>query len=622
MYNNARDRIGDNIMINSEKIGKLILKLRTCAGVSKRQLAFGICSETAISRLESGEKIPDILTLEFIFSRLGKSINKVEILFQESDYVDYCLFQNLETRLEQEETEEAEKIIALLEKKEKWKKPVYSQYLKKSRAILEKEQAYEKKKRLLEEAIQTTLPDFQIGKTDRYLLGEEEITLILMWLQVRGKMGDKAAYFECRRLLKEIEKRNYDEELWAILYPKTVWILLELEEVRGKEQLRKRLKVIESVRNLLTDNGMLLFFTHFLELELQMLERLGEECEYQQLKCQREALKWVYDTFEQTYPMEDLEIWRKNRRQNINLLPEVIKRERNYLELTQEKLAELADLDQKTLSRVETGNHAMKPGTFHKVRKALQLERELYSTKIDVDDFELLELERDLTRELVHNNQVEAKCLYKELKEKLPHQSLKNKQYLAYIELRLVYKEYQDKQQEMLQKLLDIFEISRQFKVDSFRNIALNQVECSLLLLISECYGTINGWENTVRILEAALEGYDNSRIEDVNYYKELTVILGWLTDTYEENNQFEKALEYSKRNIRLELKCGRSNLLATRVMEYVYIFERKGEKKDICIQMYQYTYQLYRLLNPQDKGVEILKKHLKDTYQVEIEEE
>ena len=141
--------------------------------------------------MESGEKIPDILTLEFIFSRLGKSINKIEILFQKSDYVDYCFYQNLETRLEQEETEEAEKIIALLEKKEKWKKPVYSQYLKKSRVILEKEQAYEKKKRLLEEAIQTTLPDFQIGKTDSYLLSEEEITLILMWLQVRGKMGDK-----------------------------------------------------------------------------------------------------------------------------------------------------------------------------------------------------------------------------------------------------------------------------------------------------------------------------------------------------------------------------------------------------------------------------------------------
>ncbi len=617
--------------MHSESIGKIVNKLRKKADITKRALAFGICPEATISRLESGEQIPDVLTLEAIFSRLGKSVNKLEILFQNTDYADYCFYQNLEVELEQGNEAEVRAYIEILQRREKWKKPVYCQYLKKVEIILEENRiSGETKKRMLEDAIRMTMPDFQIGKVQNYLFSEEEITLILMWLQVRGKLGDAGAYAECRSFLKGLEHGNYDEEMWVSVYPKIIWVLLELEQGKEKQQEEKSesrsvcrqkndLELVQKVRSLLTDNGVLLYFTEFLELELQILKALEMSEAYEALKKQRDALKWVYDRYREEYHTGGIKIWKKYRQQNIYLLSETVKRERNYLQLTQEAAAELARLDQKTLSRIETGANHLKPGTFRKLQEALQLERDLCSTKIDVDDFELLELERDLTRELIKKNYMEAEDLFEELKGKLSLESKKNQQYVEFVSIEILFGEGKLEIEELLERTIQIFSVTREFKVENLENMVLSQLENRMLAMMAACYGTLGQREYAIRMLEGALSGYRKSEVDEINLYKELTVILGWLTDTYEENNQFEKAMEYSEKNIRLELKCKRSNLLARRVMENVYIDERRGEKPMICIPLYQKVYRLLLLLNPGEKVIDELKEHFFKSYGEEL---
>ncbi len=610
--------------MHSESIGKIVNKLRKKAGITKRALALGICPEATISRLESGEQIPDVLTLEAIFSRLGKSVNKLEILFQNTDYADYCFYQNLEAELEAGNRAEAERIIEILQKREKWKKPVYCQCLKKAQYLLQKDMlSEERKKELLEDAIRETLPDFQTKKATQYIFSEEEIILILMWFQVRNKLGDISVHGECSCFLSELERRNYDEEIWVAVYPKAVWVLIQSNEksegIREILRLKANLEMVCKVRKLLTENGVLLCFTEFLELELSLLQKLEMEEEYRCLKMQRDALKWVYDSYGQEYPSGEIEIWKKYRQQNIYLLQETIKKERKYRKLTQEELAELAQLDQKTLSRIETGANDLKRGTFCKLQEALNLERDLCSTKVDADDFETLELERNLTREMVKKNYFAAERLFGELKCKLPMESRKNKQYVEYKTIILELGEGKIEEAEALSRAKKAFEMTRKIPLENECNIILNHLECAIVVLIANLYRKSGELEKAITILETVLQGYEKTEISIKNNYKELTVMLGWLTGMYEEEGQFDKAVQYADCCIRLEIQCGRINLLGRRVLERYYIEERMGQEAEICVDKYHKVYQIFLLLNPTENLAEMLKEYLHQKYNEDV---
>lgn len=63
--------------------------------------------------------------------------------------------------------------------------------------------------------------------------------------------------------------------------------------------------------------------------------------------------------------------------------------------MSQEKLADALEIDQKTIFRIESGKYKPKTGTYKKLREYLEVERDLCTTRIVVDDFKLLEMERD-----------------------------------------------------------------------------------------------------------------------------------------------------------------------------------------------------------------------------------
>ena len=68
--------------------------------ISAQELTQGICSLSALQRLESGERLPDFFVLERIIERLGKSVNKIEFLYNEQAYEIYYLREIIEEYLE------------------------------------------------------------------------------------------------------------------------------------------------------------------------------------------------------------------------------------------------------------------------------------------------------------------------------------------------------------------------------------------------------------------------------------------------------------------------------------------------------------------------------------------
>ena len=61
-------------MIN--KLGKMIFSLREQQHISGKDIARGIISVADFSRIENGEKEVDLIILEALFERMGKSLDK------------------------------------------------------------------------------------------------------------------------------------------------------------------------------------------------------------------------------------------------------------------------------------------------------------------------------------------------------------------------------------------------------------------------------------------------------------------------------------------------------------------------------------------------------------------
>lgn len=81
---------------------------RTKKKINFNVLTEGICSPSVIQRLEIGERLPNFFVLERIVERLGRSINKLEFLYDEKVYEIYYLRELIEQWIEKQEYEEAD----------------------------------------------------------------------------------------------------------------------------------------------------------------------------------------------------------------------------------------------------------------------------------------------------------------------------------------------------------------------------------------------------------------------------------------------------------------------------------------------------------------------------------
>ncbi|MCD8327065.1 MAG: helix-turn-helix domain-containing protein [Lachnospiraceae bacterium] len=67
-------------------IGETLKIIRREQNVSQEKLCLGLCSKTAYSRFELGERIPDRLLVNTLLERLGKDASKLSTVMQSEEY--------------------------------------------------------------------------------------------------------------------------------------------------------------------------------------------------------------------------------------------------------------------------------------------------------------------------------------------------------------------------------------------------------------------------------------------------------------------------------------------------------------------------------------------------------
>lgn len=586
--------------------------------ISMQMLAEGLCSVSALQRLESGERLPDFFVLERLIERLGKSVNKIEFLYNEAAYEVYYLREIIEKELLRKNYIEVEKALEYYQSRSEAEETLHRQYIYKIRAVVEGQgkQNHEEALRLLEEAMQLTMPwlelsaSFDVRELDNVLLGEGELLLLLMWIQERMEQDVSQLQIDGRRILNYIERICQDEEARVNVYSKAAWVLGTLAMLQ-KNKLEALWYTLQG-EEALVDNGLLLHLPQYLDRILHLTEQMDSEA-YREWKKQRDALKELYEEYEEPWETDQVKLWKNYRQQEVYLVSELFEQERKLMDQSQGKLAEALDIDQKTISRIESGKYKPKQGTFQKMKEYLEINRDICSTRIVVDDFALLELERDIARLNHYRKEAEAEKLYLKLKEQLSMKWNENKQYVKYMDTLFANQLGRISDEEAIGGCIEAFQITRGvMNLNQLEEVVLSRMEAMIVNYIARCYKKIGQKEKAILLREKMLCAYENSKVDNKFHYVALSLIYKNLSDDYEVNDRFEEAIEMCDRAISFALKCKRALNIGFLYEEKRYSIDRMTGERVSSKKKYQQAYQILKLLKDEKKMISLLNVYKK----------
>lgn len=189
-------------------IGKVIRQRRKELGYTQQKLCEGICEPPNISRLENEQQIPSRSTMTLILERLGLpgdmyfaylSDNEVEIEDLQTEIVSCNMTVNSEQGLD---------AINRLESLIKDDDKIIKQFILRSKEILghrvnDQIVPYSEEERLslLYEAIQLTVPRFDLQRISDYLYGIIEVKIINQIAQVYSEQGESEKVIEIYKQL-------------------------------------------------------------------------------------------------------------------------------------------------------------------------------------------------------------------------------------------------------------------------------------------------------------------------------------------------------------------------------------------------------------------------------------
>ena len=567
--------------MRNKNIGKIIYSLRTCNHISQEKLARGLCSVSALSRIESCERIPDKLLLDALMQRLGKSPDKLESIVTVGDYELYLHREKIQRCIVDENYNEAKALVKEYEGKKEADKSVHKQYILKIKAVLCElaDNDKEESKKYINEAIRITMPEGERAALENSLLSSSEIQLILMKIShYENKKDDSLVWNLLVKLNNYVAEHYTDEEELVKVYVKIIHaeagILLE------RKQYEQAVEICEAALNLLGKNGVLTNFRGLVLLMIEGLENLNEPKKLQKMKKWRDVLNSLYK--ENGIPLtEDTAfLITENSQGEILLVNEVIQRRRKIKGFTQEKLSE--DIcTPENLSAIESGKRAPSIKHYDKLMEKLGMDKDFYNSFISAEQFEIYELRRECNRLIYLRKYKQAEKMLEKITALIDTGIPINKQYILFNKVLLERELGRRTAEETLKEVIKALELTFDYNGGNFEeDVILSQEEAKIINYIGVLYKQMNQPEKTINIYKKVVGSYRSSKVSAKCHYTGNNLTLVNLCVTLEETNQIEESLEMTKTGISQVLNCGRGSLLADFLANMACCFEKKGNKK------------------------------------------
>lgn len=219
--------------MQSEKIGTLIEKMRVEKNYRQKDISRGICSEQMLSKIESGERIPDKMLLEYILQRLNCSVEYMEMIISVEEYKEIEQHDRILELIFNENNEEAK--IELYDYQGRYETiRIRAQFIKMCEAyisILDKCKEEDTLK-LFIESISITFPDWNNG-IEAYLLSTLEVEMLINIGDLYIRCGEPGIGEEILiSTCKYIRENITNETERAKLYPKCICLLARYQKTK------------------------------------------------------------------------------------------------------------------------------------------------------------------------------------------------------------------------------------------------------------------------------------------------------------------------------------------------------------------------------------------------------
>ena len=596
-------------------IGDIIKYQINKKGISPEKLTEGLCTPTSLKRLINGDTRQSFFLVERILQRLGISVNKVTLLHNESDDTLLIMREMICKLLVEKAYAKAEYILSEYETVADLSCPLHLQYILETREVILSE-GYGKREEALElyhKAFKAVLDRFEVDKLSDFLLGEEEMILLMLMLKEEMKVKNTNISVYARQLLDYVEKQYEDEEVRTNIYTKLAWLMGEsaMKNNNYEDALELTLGGIEA----LTDNGLLLHLPQFLD-RLLFLTRDRAEDVYSSWKKKRDALKELYVEYHEPWETEDIRLWESYRQNNIYLISELLRDERDLSGYSQEELAEAIGIDVKTISRIENGKSTPKKATFASIKEHFDLEGDSLQTRLAVDNPSLLEMERDISRLTSKHQYKEAEILFKSLKKQLSMESKVNRQYVAFTEALFDNMLKRKPVEEVIADLENAFLITRNDKhLKNLGKFVTTDLEAKIINMMALCYEILGDRNESIKLLEKLKEGYERSKVTDRNHRIPIGLLYTNLCTYYEEMNRFDDAISLADKAIKYYIKCNRGDNLGFLVEEKTYTNYRMTGDNTTNKGKYRQSYRLMELMKAGEKEKAPLREAYKEWY-------
>ena len=596
-------------------IGDIIKYQINKKSISPEKLTEGLCTTTSLKRLINGDTRQSFFLVERILQRLGISVNKVTLLHNESDDALFIMREMICKLLVEKAYAKAEYILSEYEMVADLSSPLHLQYVLETRGVILSEDygKHEEALELYHKAFKAVIDRFEVDKLSDFLLGEEEMILLMLMLKEEMIVKNINISLYARGLLDYVEKQYEDEEVRTNIYSKLAWLLGEsaIKNNQYEEALELTLGGIDT----LTDNGLLLHLPQFLDRLLLLTKDRAEDV-YSSWKKKRDALKELYVEYNEPWETEDIRLWESYRQNNIYLISELLRDERDLSGYSQEELAEAIGIDVKTISRIENGKSTPKKATFASIKEHFDLESDSFQTRLAVDSPFLLEMERDISRLTSKHQYKEAEILFKSLKKQLSKESKVNRQYVAFMEALFDNMLKRKPVEEVLADLENAFLITRKDKhLKNLGRFVTTDLEAKIINMMAVCYKQTGHINKSLDLLENLKKGYERSKVTDRNHRIPIGLLYTNLCTYYEEMNRFDDAISLADEAIKYYIKCNRGDKLGFLVEEKTYTNYRMTGDNTTNKEKYRQSYRIMELMKAGEKEKALLREAYKEWY-------
>ena len=582
-------------------LGMLIQEVIEEKKVSRTNLCRGLCSVSALSKYLSGGRRMDRLLATALMQRLGLSPDKFTTLLTEGEYRYFDWRQRIASARIERDWEKMEHLL----QEDAAEETSCNQALREQfRLLLCAEVAKQLSGdrsgslSLAAEAVRKTMPGLTGELKGNMLFSMQEISALLFWVdgQPGREMAEKVLDF-----LEHYIPVHYSEEREVVkLYPKVAARHLPILFGRGK--YTECFSLAERAMEMIVSSGYASSIETVLDYYVRAAERLGMEKDACRKKTQLEAWRELMGELGE---IQDDELYMMDVWQEVDLLDEVLRRNRQYQGYSQAELSE-GICTPENLSRIESGRHVPNTDTFYALSKKLLLQEDYYYSDIETDDLSLMDRKWQIEKMIMNHAWKDAKKTLKELETKLDLSNGCNRQYVRRQEYILECREERLPVEARFSTARDILSITvagvpkeQDIRIwpEEFWTQPFCHGEIKVLMQMADALVREGRAEQGGFLLKKLLGHYESSRVKLEFHFRNVILIIERLSFISGMLGQYEECLKYSEEGIRLCLVSGTRTSLPVFICTKADALEH-FDKKEASLKYYRLAVYAAELFN------------------------